>query len=142
MIQIFQFVLFCTKLRQRDVSLKDITTHNPVHMSQTARPNLRLIIPERKDVDIHETEPSPNLKKLSTTGSLTPDLTPASPPTFPQNDNVLKIGKYLLVQGTDTQQLQSGITIQVHRALHTETGEESVCKVSIWIYYNNKKTFE
>ena len=98
-------------------------------MNHTVRPRLSLIIPPRKDV---ETE-SPTLNHPLSGGSLSPDLTPASPPSFPPSDNqnILQIGRYLLLGRIDTLQLQSGLTVEVHKARHSESGEDCICKVSI-----------
>ena len=94
------------------------------------RPRLSLSIPDRKDV---EPDPSPHLKRQLSGGSLSPDLTPASPPSFPLTDgaSVLQIGKYLLNERRETLQLQSGIVIEVYSASHLETEENCICKVSI-----------
>lgn len=99
-------------------------------MSQVGRRHrLRLNIPDRK----HEVaDSSPSLKSLSPSGgSLSPDLQPSTPPTFPNNDcsRVSKIGKYFLLSNTDTVHLQSGVSVKIFKSVHTETQEELVCKV-------------
>ena len=67
-------------------------------------------------------------------GTLSPDLQPNTPPTFPQHDSVQvsKIGKYLLLDGLD----MTG-SIQMFHAVHTENEQEFVCKVrnQHFIYY-------
>ena len=73
----------------------------------------------RKKVDF---EPLPNV------GNLSPDLQPNTPPVFqrPTSQNVLKIGKYLLFdhpEGND-----------VYSAVNSITGEKYVCKVSALLF--------
>ncbi|KAK6186972.1 hypothetical protein SNE40_006227 [Patella caerulea] len=94
------------------------------------RPSRQLIVnnpainngPRKKNL---ETEPLAPFKG-SNPGNLSPDLQPNTPPVFPKNcsqdQDVLKIGKYLLYnQTTDSS--------EVYNAVNSQTHEEFVCKV-------------
>lgn len=88
----------------------------------THRSRLRpLFIPQRKYAELNS---SPSI----TGGSLSPDLQPNTPPSFPnQNDlqsPVQKIGNYLLYEQVDT----NG-SIKIHKALNCDTQEDCICKV-------------
>lgn len=55
-------------------------------------------------------------------GNLSPELQPITPPVVNgSNNEVLQIGKYLLVEQLDS---------NVHKAVDTHTGQEKICKVS------------
>ena len=93
-------------------------------MLHSQRPRLRpLYIPPRKDADF---EQSPDLKSKG--GHLSPDLQPNTPPTFPDHESqkVTQIGLYLLLE-----QLDTNGNIPVFKAVHKETQEQFICKVSI-----------
>lgn len=105
--------------------------HPIVPMQSTARSRLPpLFIPQRKQ---HvECEPSPC---LGSAGTLSPDLQPNTPPTFPhtyQNDcsvlqhQVSKIGRFFLAAPLDTQG-----HVQLFSAVHMETHQQYVCKVCV-----------
>jgi len=94
-------------------------------MHSLARTRLSpLFIPQRKQhVDL-ESSPS-----LGSTGTLSPDLQPNSPPIYPlptQNDNfhVWKIGKYLL-----SSPVEESKDVLVYKAVNVDTHRENVCKV-------------
>lgn len=79
-----------------------------------------VVLPDRKHAElIHDTSPLLG-------GSLSPDLQPNTPPTFPQPvcQDCFKIGKYLLVQPLD----KVGST-QIYKAFHCDTEEEFICKI-------------
>eukprot|EP00918_Siedleckia_nematoides_P083676 GHVU01183430.1.p1 GENE.GHVU01183430.1~~GHVU01183430.1.p1 ORF type:complete len:341 (-),score=15.66 GHVU01183430.1:2122-3144(-) len=60
-------------------------------------------------------------------GSLSPDLGPNTPPTFPPRDQgpkVLQIGAYLLLDRVDTNS-----TVPCHEAYHTQSQHKYLCKV-------------
>ena len=89
------------------------------------RARLSVHIPDRKHVDF---EQPPHLSG----GNLSPDLQPATPPTYPTSASsqeallpVTEIGNYVLIQQTDCVG-----DIQVFRAFHCDSHEEFVCKVS------------
>ena len=102
--------------------------------------SVSVLIPDRKHdepVDFEQAASPGN------GGNLSPDLQPATPPTYPIAQHLplgtspllehplvepvpqaYKIGNYILVQQTDTVG-----DIQVFRAFHCDTREEYVCKV-------------
>jgi len=58
-------------------------------------------------------------------GSISPDLQPNTPPVLPvdsQKNQVLQIGRYLLVELIDT---------YVYKAVNIQTGREKICKVCL-----------
>ena len=99
---------------------------------QRGRARLSVQIPDRKYVDFDQ-------PPCLTGGTLSPDLQPSTPPTYPRADNhtdnslhasvqsvpqATQIGEYVLVQQTDNVG-----DIQVFRAFHCDSQEEFLCKV-------------
>jgi len=98
-------------------------------------PRLSVVIPDNRKHDPldYEQTASPG-----NGGNLSPDLQPATPPTYPIANSPLleghplvesvpqayKIGNYILSQQTDTVG-----DIRIYRAYHCDTREEYVCKV-------------
>lgn len=69
----------------------------------------------RKKFNNYESQPN--------VGNLSPDLQPNTPPVFqkPSSQNVFKIGKYLLVEQSEGN--------EIYKAVNLTSGDESVCKV-------------
>jgi len=69
-------------------------------------------------------------------GTLSPDLSPNTPPTFPRGADsplcprITKIGRYLLLEILETRG-----SIQVYHAVHATTEEHVVCKVRKHQYF-------
>lgn len=87
----------------------------------TSRQRLRpLYIPQRKHADF---EPPP---QTLTGGSLSPDLQPNTPPTFPQSADpqVARIGRYILLDRVDALP-----NLHIYKAIHCDTQERFTCKV-------------
>ncbi|XP_067665296.1 tribbles homolog 2-like [Haliotis asinina] len=63
-----------------------------------------------------------NFESQPNVGNLSPDLQPNTPPVFQKqsSQNVFKIGKYLLVEQSDGN--------EIYKAVNLTTGDESVCK--------------
>lgn len=88
----------------------------------------RIQIPDRKNVKIDTSSPS------VTGGTLSPDLSPNTPPVFPQNGplsspdgkGASKIDQYILAAHEDTQG-----HVKIYKAFHEKTHEEFMCKVRI-----------
>jgi tribbles-like protein len=75
-----------------------------------------------------EFESPPCIGKAGLGGTLSPDLQPSTPPTFPppasQAQRVCSIGKYLLLK-----EIEAAGVVHVHKAIHFDTQEEYTCKV-------------
>ena len=95
-----------------------------MQMAATTRPVLRpLTIPQRKSTVFNETPTGPPIG-----GTLSPDLQPNTPPTFPKGDqhpSITKIGDYLLLD-----RLEAFSNVVVYKAVHVISQQHYTCKVS------------
>jgi hypothetical protein len=111
------------------------TTHLCMSRFQRAgTARLTVVIPDSRKHEPLEYEQSAS---PGNTGNLSPDLQPATPPTYPIPSppsllehgetipQAYKIGNYIL-----SQQIDSVGDIRVYRAFHCDTRDEYVCKVS------------